>query len=153
MKVCVGPVDRTSARAWTGWARERLLTLRGGQSETTTLPAQVLEDVGSYLDSWAGAAGSGSDAFRWHVDFHSDELEYLANSLYNLDLHLADEGRWRPARAEPTEGRAFHVVLVEALLFALAQEGPSQAAFADQLRPGWPMTEPVALSSSTPFAG
>ncbi|MCA1708089.1 MAG: hypothetical protein LC808_34360, partial [Actinobacteria bacterium] len=99
---------------------------------------QVLDHFGSFVESWAGAAAIRGGAFRWRVDLHADELEYLTNGLYYLDLRMADPARRFPGRPEPTEGQAFHVVLVEALLFALAQEGPSRAAFAEQLRSAWP---------------
>ena len=150
MRVDVGPVEPTSARAWIGWAREMLGTLRHEPAATPTLTAEVLDDVGDYVDSWAGAASNGAGAFRWHVEIHPDELEYLTNSLYNVDLRLADQARPRPGRAEPTEGRAFHVVLVDSLLFALAQAGASQAAFAEQLRPFWPIREPARTMAPPP---
>ena len=137
MRVEVGPAEPTSARAWIGWVREMLAALRREPAATPTLTADVLDDVGAYVESWAGAAYNGGGAFRWHVEIHPDELEYLTNSLYNVDLRLADQARPCPGRAEPTEGRAFHVVLVESLLFALAQAGASQAAFAEQLRASW----------------
>lgn len=137
MRVDIGPVERASARAWTGWARDMLRALRREPTCTLALPDQVLQDIGSFVDCWALAASDSREAFRWHGDVHPDHLEYLANSLYNLDAQLEEQARLRPARAEPSLGVAFHVVLVEALLFALCEAGPSQAAFADQLRPAW----------------
>ena len=131
VRVCVGPVAPTSAEAWIGWAREMIETLRRQPGTAVKLPAEVLDDVASYVESWAGANRPG-DVFRWQVDVDPDELEYLTNALYNLDLRLADE-------AAPAEARAFHIVLVQALLFALAQESPSRAAFVQQLRPSWPV--------------
>jgi hypothetical protein len=95
--------------------------------------------VDSYVASWAGATLSRGDVFRWEVEVHPDELEYLTNALYHVDVRLAEAARLCPWTAEPPEARAFHVVLVRALLFALAQEGPSRAAFVDQLRPAWPI--------------
>ena len=137
MRVDVGPAETTSARAWIDWAREMLGTLRRESAASPTLTAGVLTDVGSYVDSWAGAAYNGGRSFRWHAEIHPDELEYLTNALYNFDRRLADEAHPCPGRAEPTEASAFHVVMVESLLFALAQAGASQAAFAEQLRPCW----------------
>ncbi|HEV2759629.1 MAG TPA: hypothetical protein VGV86_08705 [Acidimicrobiales bacterium] len=131
VRVCVGPVAPTSAEAWIGWAREMIEALREQPEAPVKLPAQVLDDVEAYVESWAGANRPG-DVFQWQVDVDPDELEYLTNSLYNLDLRLADE-------AAPAEARAFHIVLVQALLFALAQESPSRAAFVEQLRPSWPV--------------
>lgn len=135
VRVCVGPVAPTSAEAWIGWAGEMIEALRRQPETAVKLPAQVLDDVAAYVESWAGANRPG-DLFRWQVDVDPDELEYLTNALYNLDLRLADE-------AAPAEARAFHLVLVQALLFALAQESPSRAAFVEQLRPSWPVAAEV----------
>ena len=134
MKVCVGPVAPTSAEAWISWARDMISEMSTRPRSTDKLPAQVLDDVARYVDSWAGRARHG-EVFQWQDDVEVDELEYLTNALYNLD----DEARGSPERAAPAEGRAFHVVLVQALLFALAQAGPSRAAFVEQLRPAWPV--------------
>ncbi len=131
VRVCVGPVAPTSAKAWIGWARKAIEALRRQPGTAAKLPAQVLDDVAAYVESWAGANRPGA-VFRWQVDVDPDELEYLTNALYNLDLRLADE-------AAPAEARAFHVVLVQALLFALAEASPSRAAFVEQLRPSWPV--------------
>ena len=138
VKLSVGPVAAASAQAWTGWAGEILGALRSDSAASAALHAQVLDDVGSFVDSWAGAAANRGGSFCWRAELHIDQLEYLTNSLYNLDLRLADRAHRCPGRPEPTEGLAFHVVLVEALLFALAQEGPGRAAFAEQLRSAWP---------------
>lgn len=135
----MGPVASASARAWTDWAREMLGALRVAPAAASVLPAAVLDDVGSYLESWADTANmDGDGAFRWRADVPVDELVYLTNSLYNLDQWLAGQTGRHPCKTQPIEGRVFHVVLVEALLFALSQEGPSEAAFAGQLRPWWP---------------
>ena len=134
----MGPVAPTSAAAWTCWARETIAELRGHAGTPAALPADVLDDVSLYVESWAGA-NCGGDIFHWQVDVDPDELEYLTNALYNLDLRLADEARRAPELAAPSEARAFHLMLVQALLFALAQVGPSRAAFVEQLRPSWPV--------------
>ena len=126
----------TGAEAWIQWARTTIRELRA-QPGSTTLADQVLDDLAVYLDAWAGVDCAG-DISRWQVDVYVDELEYLTNALYNLDLHLADQARQAPHRAAPAEARAFHLMLVQALLFALAQESPSRAAFVEQLRPSWP---------------
>ena len=138
MKVSVGPVAPTSAEAWIRWAGEMIADLRGQSESAVKLPAHVLDDVAAYVECWAGQSRAG-DVFQWQVDVDPDELEYLTNALYNLDVRLADEARRAPERTAPAEARAFHQMLVQALLFALAQVGPSRAAFVDQLRPSWPV--------------
>ncbi len=138
MKLCVGPVAPTSAEAWIGWTREMIAELRRQPESAVKLPAQVLDDVAGYVEMWAGHSRCG-DVFQWQVDVHADELEYLTNALYNLDVRLAHEVHDDPERALPAEARAFHLMLVQALLFALAQDGPTRAAFVEQLRPSWPV--------------
>ena len=133
----MGPVAPASARAWIGWAQAMVGALRRDPAETLTMPAHVLDNVEAYFASWSRAAANGDD-FRWQIDVLPEELEYLTNSLCNLDVRMADQARRHPARAEPDEGRLFHAVLVEALLYALDQGGPSHAAFAEDLRPRWP---------------
>jgi hypothetical protein len=150
VKVNVGPVEPACAHAWIGWVQEMLGVLRREAVATLTLTDQVLDDVGAYVDRWCGAAHLDADAFRWHADVHPDELEYLTNCLYNLDRRLADQTRMCSARREPIEGRSFHVVLVDALLFALAHAGPSQAAFAEQLRSSWPVRHPDMTLAALP---
>jgi len=134
MKVCVGPVAPTSAEAWIRWARGSIGDLRR-EPGSAKLPAQVLDHVSSYVETWAGATRHG-DTFHWQVDVDPEQLEYLTNALYNLD-RLADDAH--EERTAPAEARAFHVVLVQALLVALAQDSPGRAAFAEQLRPSWPV--------------
>jgi len=112
--------------------------MRRQPESAVTLAGQVLDDVSLSVDAWAGAKCTG-DVFSWLVDVDPDEFEYLTNALYNLDLRRADEA----GRAAPAEAPAFHLMLVRALLFALAQDGPSRSAFVEQLRPSWPVAADV----------
>ena len=130
--LCVGPVERTSAHAWIGWTKDALRRIRCQSPSASALPTRVLDDVDSYLDVWDDATLAGGDVVECRMDVDPEELQYLTYAIYNLDLHLADQ-------AEPTEGHSFHVVLVRDLLLTLAQVSPSQAAFAAQLRPTWPV--------------
>ncbi len=138
VRVSVGPVAPNSAAAWIGWARQVIGELRGDPAAAVKLSPQVLDDVAAYVESWAGV-NCDSEVFEWQVDVDPDELEYLTNALYNLDRRLADRAGRGPQRSAPAEARAFHLMLVQALLFALAQESPSRAAFVEQLRPCWPV--------------
>lgn len=144
MKLCVGPVEPSSAQAWLEWVQGAVRDLRREPGLSVTVHPQVLDAVSSYVGSWAGATPADGGVFRWEIDVHPDELEYLTNALYHLDLVLAEEAGHVPERAEPGEARAFHVALVHALLFALAQAGPSRAAFVEQLRPAWPVVGGLA---------
>jgi hypothetical protein len=83
----------------------------------------------------------GDEAFRWHTEIDTDELEYLLCALFRLDARLSAEAqRRRPC----DEGRLFYLVLVRALLHALETGSPGRAAFADQLRSAWPSAADVA---------
>ena len=135
----MGPVAPASADAWIGWAQELLRTLHQEPRATGILPPEVLDEVASYVDEWAATCRRGADRFHWQVDVRPEQLEYLTNALYNLDTKLADVAGWFPNRTMPAEGRAFHLILVQALLFALAQDSPGRAAFAEQLRESWPV--------------
>lgn len=141
--VCVGPVAPTSACAWIDWTEKVLRELRAQPAWIAAFPPELLDDVDCYVASWAGVTRNGGRTFQWQAEVHPDELEYLTNALYNVDMALADEARRCPGMTEPPAGRLFHLVLVQALLFSLGQEGPSRAAFVDQLRPSWPVTAGV----------
>jgi hypothetical protein len=126
----VGPVAAASARARTSWARDILATVRAEPTSTGVPPDEVVDDVAIYVDSRADAADIDADGvFLWRANVPADELVFLTNSLYNLDRCVAAQAERHPGRTEPTEGHGFHAVLGEALLFALTQEGPSEAAF------------------------
>lgn len=127
MRLDVGPVAPSSAGVWIEWAHGVL-----GDHADRTAPAtcpgpQMLETVDGYLRLWASRGRH--QAFRWHVEVDPDELEYVAAALFHLDPRLS---------AAPAEGRDFHLALVRAVLRSLELEGPSRAAFADQLKWSWP---------------
>ncbi|MCA1673975.1 MAG: hypothetical protein LC799_17835 [Actinobacteria bacterium] len=103
-----------------------------------TPPPQVLDDLDAYLDDWGGAAPTNRSAFRWRAEVDADELEYVTNALYNLDIRLSAEVRRGERQAGPAAGLTFHLVLVGALLHALALESGPRAQFVEQLRSSWP---------------
>ena len=139
MKLCIGPVERTSAHAWIVWTKENLHRMRTEPASAAPLPTPVIDEVDAHLDVLDHATRSGGEIVHYQVEVDPDHLEYLTYSLYTVDLHLAEQALTCPAAAEPPEGRTFHVVLVRDLLVTLAQASPTQAAFAAQLRPSWPL--------------
>jgi hypothetical protein len=139
MKVFVGPVARESVLAWAEWAHGVIDDLRNDPRAGACLSARVLED---YVAEWEGTTGRSDGTFRWNSEVHAEDLEYLTNALYNLDLRLAADDRSRTG-ALPVEGRLFHLVLVRALLSTLALEGSTHAAFADQMQAAWPTAAEV----------
>ncbi len=138
MRLYVGPVAPNSVQAWAEWAHSVLDDLRRDCRAGASLSARVLDDIEAYVADWERMSGRSGAAFRWQSEVHPDDLEYLTNALYNLDLRLAADGEPSGTVALSPEGRLFHLVLVRDLLTALAGEGPTHAAFADQIRTSWP---------------
>ncbi|HEX2273497.1 MAG TPA: hypothetical protein VHG90_06470 [Acidimicrobiales bacterium] len=143
MRLYVGPVPRDGVVAWAEWAHSVLDDVRNDPRAGACLSARVLDDIEAYVAEWERTTGLSDDAFRWQSDVHPDDLEYLTNALYNLDLRLAADGDPSRKVALSAEGRVFHLVLVRALLTALAHESPSHAAFVDQIRTSWPTAAEV----------
>ena len=136
----VGPVAPASAVAWIEWADETFGELRKGLS-STSFSDEALDSIERYFAQWMTRARIGDEAFRWHTEIDTDELEYLLCALFRLDARLSAEAqRRRPC----DEGRLFYLVLVRALLHALETGSPGRAAFADQLRSAWPSAADVA---------
>lgn len=138
MRLDVGTVAPSSAAAWIEWAHGVLGDLRNERASPASLPAQVLDDIGAYLDEWERTTLDGGDTFRWRAEVDPDELEYVTNAFYNLDTRLSAENGRGESGPGPAEGRVFYLVLVRALLHALALASPARAAFVDQLRWSWP---------------
>jgi hypothetical protein len=137
MRLYVGPVAPDSVVAWVEWARGVLDDLRN-DPRTSAWLCTALDDIEAYVGEWERGTGGSDGAFRWQSEVPAEDLEYLTNALYNLDLHLAADGEPGGRVALAGEGRDFHLVLVQALLAALSHESPTHAAFVDQIRASWP---------------
>ena len=120
------------------WADEVLGELRNEPPTRVSLPAEVFDDIGNYLEQWMPRARIVDEPFRWHAEVDPDKLEYLVHALFNLDTWLLVEAQRGERPGCPEEGRLFYLVLVRALLQALEAESPARAAFVDQLRSTWP---------------
>ena len=138
MRLYLGPVAPDGVLAWTTWAREVIDDLRNDPRAGVCLSDRVLEDIKGYVAEWERTTARSDGSFRWQCELPPEDLEYLSNAFYNLDLHLRSNGRGGSGSALPAEGRAFHLVLVRALLSALALESPTHAAFVDQMQGSWP---------------
>lgn len=139
----VGPVAPASAVAWMEWADETFGELRRRPPSIGPRSREALDGIERYFEQWTARTRIRDEAFRWHTDIDPDELEYLLCALVSLDARLSGEaqrGQWRP---DCGEGRLFFLVLVRALLHALETTTPGRAAFADQLRAGWPSADEV----------
>lgn len=135
MMLDVGPVAPASALVWIEWAHKILRQLRNEPVSAVSLPAPMLDHIDVYLDEWERTTVDSGATFRWRVEIDPDELEYLTNAVYSIEIQLSATS-W-PGEGTPAEGRDFHLVLVRALLHALTLESPPRAAFANQLRSSW----------------
>jgi hypothetical protein len=134
MRVEIGPVEASSARAWIAFAREVLAQRRAHDAET--LPDDVRDGFEGYLAEWEAAARG--EQLRWESEVDVELLEYLVHAFYRVATRLAEEAERRCSRASPPEGEAFYRCLVSGLLDALSSAGNGHASFADELRPFWP---------------
>lgn len=135
----VGPVAPESARTWIHWAHNAVCDLRDQPQADRPLPPQAaFDNLDRYLEQWAHATQECDASFRWHADVDPEELEYLTNAFYNLDVRLRDATSQGEGVPEPVAGRSFHLVMVRALLHALAQVSPARATFVEELRTTWP---------------
>jgi hypothetical protein len=133
--VSIGPVASSSAKAWLGYAREVLTSLRppGG----IEISSDLRESFVGYLTQWEKVAAAG-DEFRWETDVAPEIVEYLVHGFYQVATQLADEAEARGSRLMPEEGDAFYAALVRGVLDALADESAPTAEFAAYLRSFWP---------------
>ena len=138
MRLDVGPVEPASAAAWFEWADETLAELRLRPGTGASLAAEVLDELRHYVEQWNPEARAMHSNFRWHGEIDPDELEHLVHAFFTLDAQLSHDGHGERS-ATSGRGRDFYLVLVRALLHALEMDGPSRAAFADQLRSSWPI--------------
>jgi len=134
----VGPVEPASAAAWINWADATLAELRLSSGTGASLPAEVVDELRHYVEQWRPESRSMRGSFRWHGEIDPDELEHLVHAFFTLDAQLSPEIHAERSAAKE-RGRDFYLVLVRALLHALETDGPSRAAFADQLRSSWPI--------------
>lgn len=132
MRLDVGPLPSESVIAWVDYAAGVL-----GSGATDELAPDVVEGFRWYLLEWRHVAERGAE-FHWEADVSPDVAEYLMLPFFRTAERLSAIAAQRRRRAAPPESTAFYVLLVQAVLDALAQEGPAQAEFADHLRSFWP---------------
>ena len=130
MLIEIGPVSRTSARAWLEYATVALGELR--TSETPRVPDRALDRFAELIPSWRRAG-----PFHWSTDESPEKVEFLMQALYSAGLEIergAAEGRMtlRPAAADE-----FHIVMVQQVLDTLSHQGRSNAEFVESLRNDW----------------
>ena len=132
MRLDVGPLPSESVIAWVDYAAGVL-----GSGATADLPADVVEGFRWYLLEWRRTAEGGAE-FHWEADVSPEVAEYLMLPFFRMAEHLSVVAQRRRRPAAPPESTAFYLLLVQAVLDALEQEGPAQAEFADHLRSFWP---------------
>jgi hypothetical protein len=134
MRVEIGPVEASSARAWIAFARDVIGQRRAHDAQT--LPGDVRAGFEAYLSEWEDAIEG--DEVRWESEVDVELLEYLVHAFYRVATRLAEEAERRGSRISPPEGEAFYRCVVTGLLDALSRSGNGRAAFAEELRSFWP---------------
>ncbi len=134
MRVDIGPVSSTSARAWLDYAAETLERLR--TVDDPKLPARVLDAFADLLDTWRPYA-TGPGPFRWSGDEPSERVQFLLYGLYTAGLVTEQQAAAGHARLRPAEADEFHFVLVREVHNALEHESDADAHFAKTLRDVW----------------
>lgn len=132
MRLDVGPVPSESVLSWVDYAAG-VIASRGGED----LPVDVVEGFRWYLLEWRREAERGPE-FHWEAEVSPEVAEYLMLPFFRTAERLSTIAVQRRRPAAPPESTAFYVLLVQAVLDALEQEGPAQAEFADHLRSFWP---------------
>jgi len=133
VRVEIGPVPSTSAKAWIDFARCTVEALRRDPGE---VPPRALDRFAGYLDEWEAPATQGG-TFRWTGELPVEVLEYLTNWLYRTGVRVQADVDAGSARSRPAAADKFHVVLVRSMLDALEREGSGPAQLAEQLRAQW----------------
>ncbi len=132
VRLDVGPVPSESVLSWIDYAAAGLAS-GGGEG----LSPDVVEGFRWYLLEWRRLAERGPE-FHWEAEVSSEVAEYLMLPFFRTAERLSAIAERRHRSAAPPQSAAFYVLLVQAVLDALDQEGPAQAEFADHLRSFWP---------------
>lgn len=135
MRVVIGPVAGTSARAWLGYAHQvldEIGDLAPGECFTSPDTVGLLR---GFVDSWSLSAMA--DEFHWEQDVPTERIEYAMHAFQRVVEVLARRAEV-DGRSAPAEGDAFYLALMNGVLRALEAESPSSAAFAEHLAEFWP---------------
>lgn len=140
MRVVIGPVDVTSARAWLGHARQVVDQLDAvAPGECFTAP-EIRATFRAYLDEWNEHARG--EEFLWEADIPAEQVEFDMHAFQRVAGVLAarDEREgWR----SPPEGEDFLLALLQGAFTAMQAEGATSAAFANHLAEFWPGRAPI----------
>jgi len=135
MRVVIGPVDASSARAWLGYAHrvlDDIGTLAPGECFTAPDTVDLLR---GFVDSWSLAA-LGAE-FYWEEDLPAERIEFAMHAFQRVVEVLTARAEVH-GRAAPVEGDDFYLAVLRSVLRALEAESASSAAFAEHLAEFWP---------------
>lgn len=142
MRVVVGPVSRTSAQAWLGYARsvvDDLSNIAPGECFATP---EVRQIFGHYLQVWdQAAAASETGKFVWDADIPTEQVEYHMHAFHQVAAMLRERQEQLGAAQAPEEGDEFYLALLHGVLSALEAESAASAEFAQHLGRFWPGQE------------
>ena len=140
MRVVVGPVSSGSAKEWLAYAREvvdDLDSLAPGECFSTPEVRSIFD---GYLQAWEETAAAGGE-FVWSCDVPPEQIEYHVHAFHQVATMLAKREADIGEPQSPESGRPFYAAVLRGALGALEVEGPSSAAFAQELRQFWPGEE------------
>lgn len=130
----IGPVSGDTTVAWIEYGRAVIDHISG--LDDSTIPESLLEAFGHLLDEWSNIARPGAP-FHFATDRPAEEVEFLMKGLYEIGLAVEAEHEAGRLPLRPAEADEFHVLLVQQILAAVEQEGPTSAQFVDMLRGEW----------------
>lgn len=139
MQVVVAPVPSSSALAWLDHAR-KVLSLLGDEGFPLTVPADVVEAFGGYIDRWMWVADA-NPAFSWSGEIDPEVACHLVHHWHGLAQWMAEARLGRPGLSRPQEGDQFYAALVSAVTDALVLDECTHS-FGEALRSSWPGLSP-----------
>lgn len=142
MRVVVGPVSRSSAKAWLGYARRVVDELGELAPDATFSSPEVVATFTDYLDQWDVAAATSGE-FVWESEIPAEHVEFHMHAFHQVATVLREREERVGARQAPEEAQEFYLALLQGVLTALEAESQASAEFAQHLGRFWPGQEMV----------
>lgn len=137
MRVVIGPVSRTSAELWLGFARPVVDDLESVAPGACFATAEVRSIFDWYVAEWETEA-AGDGPFLWSHDIPAEQVEYDLHAFHQLATVLSERAEERGWAQLPEGGREFYAAVLRGILAALESESAASAAFARHLAEFWP---------------
>jgi hypothetical protein len=134
VRIEIGPVSRSSARAWIDYATIALGQLRA--SHTPRVPGRALDRFDELIREWRTAVAQ-EGPFHWSTDEPPEKVEFLMNALYTAGLEIERGAAEGSMTLRPSAADEFHIVMVQQVLDTLEHQSRSNAEFVESLRNDW----------------